>query len=205
MVILLRRLPFTILMETAIVLLAVAGGAVTGELSLASQQRWGCGLHNLWEGRWWTVLTAPFFVRDLRMFLGILLFVLYTIGVCEWVTGTRATLAVYWITNVLGLVLAAVLVVGPLYLVRSPTGLAWAARSDVGPSAGGVGCIGAWVRHLPDCQRRWAFGLILAYLAAKLILLPELFADSAHLMTFPLGFVLAGRDGAIASPTRGPR
>jgi len=187
-----RRLPFTLFMEATIIGVAVANGAVLGELSLASQLRWGFGLHSLWEGRWYALFTAPFFVRNLRMFLGILLFIGYSVGVYEWVAGARQAVLLYWITNILGLLLAAVLVVAPLYSAGMALGKEWALRSDVGPSAGGLGCIGGWVSHLPDHYRRWVFLAVMVYLIGKLAFFPELFADAAHLITFPLGF-LAGR------------
>jgi hypothetical protein len=185
-----RRVPFTLFMEAAVLLLAAINGAATGELSALQQHRWGFGLHALWEGRLYTVFTAPVLVRDLRMLLGILVFLLCSIGVHEWLGGTREAFAVYWITNMLGLCLAAMLFVGPLYLARTAMGLEWAYRSDVGPSAGGLGSIGAWVRRLPGRYRRWLFVAMMTYLIAKLVLVPELFADSAHLIAFPLGYAL---------------
>lgn len=194
---LIRRLPFTIFMEVVIIGMAVANGAVLGELSPATQLRWGFGLHSLWESRWYTLFTAPFFVRNLRMFLGILLFMGYSVGVYEWVASTRQAVFLYWITNILGLVLAAALVVAPLYSAGMALGKEWALKSDVGPSAGGLGCIGGWVSHLSDRYRRWVFLAVMVYLIGKLAFSPELFADAAHLITFPLGF-LVGRINAKA-------
>jgi hypothetical protein len=147
----------------------------------------------LWEGRWHTPISAPFFVRDVRQLLGIVLLVAYSIGVYEWVAGTRQALFLYWLANVAGLVLAALWVVWPLYLAGLPLARTAAFFSDVGPSAGGLACIAGWVRNLPVRYRRRLFLAILVYLIGKLLFLPELFADSAHLITFPLGYVLAGR------------
>ncbi|MBM4431753.1 MAG: hypothetical protein FJ026_15625, partial [Chloroflexi bacterium] len=156
-----RRLLFTFLMGLSITAVAIAEGAVLGRLSPTSQLRWGFGLHNLWEQRWYTAFTAPFFVRDLRMLPGILLLVGYSIGVLEWKAGTRQAVLIYWCTNVLGLWLAALLVVAPLYRAGTAQGTAAAFLSDVGPSAGGLGCIGGWVRHLPNRYRHWFFWIIL--------------------------------------------
>jgi hypothetical protein len=188
-----RRLPFTLLMELSIAGVAVAERAVLGKLSPTSQRRWGFGLHNLWERRFYTAFTAPFFVRDLHMLLGILLLIGYSIGILEWKAGTRKTLLIYWCTNVLSLWLAALLVVAPSYRAGTAQGTATAFLSDVGPSAGGLGCIGGWVRYLPDRYRHRFFWIILAYLLGKLLLFPELFADSAHLVAFPMGYLLATR------------
>lgn len=189
---LIRRLPFTLFMELAIIGVALAHGAVVGELSSVAQLHWGFGLHNLWEGRFYTLFTAPFFVRDLRMFLGILLFVGYSIGIYEWLAGTRRAMLLYWVTNVLGLLLAAGLAIAPLYWAGTLLGRELAFMSDVGPSAGGLGCIGGWVRRLPDRYRTLMFLAMMLYLVGKLAFLPEPFSDAAHLIAFPLGFVLVG-------------
>jgi hypothetical protein len=197
-----RRLPFTLMMEAAIVAIAATQGALAGGLSLEKQQRWGFGLHSLWEGRWHTLISEPFFVRDVRQLLGIVLLVAYSVGMYEWVAGTRQALLLYWATNVAGLALAAVVVVWPLYLMGLPMARTVAFFSDVGPSAGGLACIAGWVRNLPLRHRRWLVPAILMYLIAKLLFFPELFADSAHLMTFPLGYALAGRPTFAAPLTR---
>ncbi len=177
-------------MELVIIAVALAHGVLWAELSSVAQQRWGFGLHNLWEGRLYTPFTAPFFVRNLTMLLGILLLIGYSIGIYEWLAGTRRALLLYWVTNVLGMLLAAGLAVVPLYWVGSPLGRELALMSDVGPSAGGLGCIGGWVDRLPDRYRRWVFLAVMAYLIGKLVLFPELFADTAHLFAFPMGFAL---------------
>lgn len=188
-----RRLPFTLFMELAIIGVAVAHGAVLGELSPAAKTRWGFGLHDLWEGRLYTTVTSTFFVRDLRMFLGILLLIGYSLGVYEWLAGTRRALFVYWSTNILATLLAAWLLVAPLYYwAGTPLGRELALMSDVGPSAGALGCIGGWVYRLPDRFRRRVFLGILVYLVGKLTLFREPFADATHLIAFPLGFVLDG-------------
>jgi hypothetical protein len=127
------------------------------------------------------------------MFLGIVLLVGYSVAIYEWFAGSGQALIVYWVTNTVGLLLAAVVFVWPLYRAGSPMGQEVAQLSDVGPSAGGLGCIGGWVGCLPQRYRRWLFAIVLTYLGAKLAFLPELFADSAHLIAFALGFFLARR------------
>lgn len=71
-------------------------------------------------------------------------FVVYSIGVYEWLAGTRQALLLYWVTSVLGMLLAARLAVAPLYWGGTPLGHEVALMSDVGPSAGGLGYIGGW-------------------------------------------------------------
>lgn len=184
-----RRLGFTLLMELAIIAVATAQGAVLGELRPESKLHWGFGLHNLWEGRLYTLVTSAFFVRDLRMLVGILLLIGYSVGIYEWVAGTQRALALYWSTNILATLLAACLLVAPLYYAGRSTGRQLALMSDVGPSAGALGAIGGWVDRVPDRRRRWLFWVVMVYLAGKLALRPEPFADSVHLIAFPMGFV----------------
>lgn len=172
---------------------AVVDGAILGRLSRATQEQWGFGLHDVWQGRFYTAITSTFFVRDLRMFVGILLLIGYSVGIYEWLAGTRRALLLYWVTNVGGFLLATLLVVGPLYWAGTIIGYELAFINEVGPSAGAFGCIGGWVNHLPARYRRWAFVGITVGLAGKLVLFPEPFADTVHLIAFSLGFTLDGR------------
>jgi phosphatidylglycerol lysyltransferase len=177
-------------MEVAIISVAVTHGAVLGELSPATKQQWGFGLHDFGEGRSYTIITSTFFVRDLRMLTGILLLIGYSIGIYEWVAGTRRALLLYWSTNILATFLASWLLVALLNYAGSPLGRELAFMSDVGPSAGALGAIGGWVDRVPYRYRRWLFPTIMIYLMGKLALLPEPLADTIHLVAFPLGFAL---------------
>jgi len=185
-----RRLPFTLFMELAIIVVALTHNVVLGDLRLAVELRWGFGPQNLRDGRLYTLVTAPFFVRNLRMFLGILLFVGYSVGIYEWVAGTRRALLLYWSTNIGVWTLAAALIAVWLSSTTTPQGHSLMLLTDVGPSVGGMGCVGGWVNQLPRRYRPWAFFGLLAYLAGKLALNPEPFADTAHLIVFPVGFAL---------------
>lgn len=191
-----RRLPFTLFMEGSILVTAVLVGAAAAELSPVVAQRWGFGLHNLWEGRWHTLVTSTFFVRDRHMLVTIVLLLGYSIGIYEWMAGTRRAVSLYWVTNIGATAVAAIVFVGPLYWARTALGRELGLMSDVGASAGAIGCIGAWTRWLPDRYRRWAFLAFLAYFAAKLATLTEPFADATHLVAFPMGFFLDLRSHA---------
>jgi hypothetical protein len=192
-----RRFAYTIFMEAAILLVALNGGVVTGKLSAAAASRWGFGFHNLWEGKFYTLLSAPFLVRNLGMLVGILLFLAVSVGIYEWYAGSQKTISVYWLTN-LAAFLGAGLIGYILYRSGSALGRDIFFKSDVGPSAGAFGCIGAWTKRSRPC-RSWVFYGILAYLLGKLVIFPEFFSDLAHLIAFPLGYALDGlmdRNGA---------
>lgn len=189
----LRRLPFTLLMELLIIIVAVTHGSIWGHLSQSATLRWGVGLHNLWEGRFYTFITSTFFVRDLRMFAGMIFLIGYSVGIYEWLRGTKRAIMLYWSTNLLAPLLACLFVVLPLYLAGTAIGQELAFLSDMGASAGAAGCVGGSVSQAPHRYRKWLFGFILLFLVSKLLFFPEPFADTIHLIAFPIGFAIERR------------
>ncbi|HNR97381.1 MAG TPA: hypothetical protein PLN42_08315 [Anaerolineae bacterium] len=185
------RLRFTLLMAAAIVAVAVWQGTLTGVLPSAVQYQWGFGPHSLWEGRAWTVLTATFLTSSGRMVLAQLGMLAYTVAICEWKLGWRRTAWWFWVSNVAGLWLAALLLAWPLWRAGVAVAVHTVGTSDTGASAGGVGCYGAWLGTLREPWRRRLWWLSLAILVGKTLLWPSLICDGGHLFGFLIGSWLA--------------
>jgi hypothetical protein len=182
-----RRERFTLFMSVALLVVAVFQGTLVADTAPAVILYWGFGLHNLWDGRLYTLIVSTFLVRQPWEVLGGILLVAVSVGVYEWMVGTRNSLLLYWSTNLTAPVLAALLFLWPHYLAGTSLGVKLAALSDVGPSAGALGCLGGWVGRLPARYRTWVAIAVLALLVAKLALFTDLIPDSSHLVGFVAG------------------
>ena len=189
-----RRTPFTSLFEAAIIAVALWNGSAQGSLSADLKRTWGFGPLYFWREHWHTLVTGAFFVRNTLMLLGMVLFVAGSVGVYEWLAGTRRALLVFWAANVVTLLLTAACVVFPMHLAGIPPRWDWAPAGDVGASFGGFGCLGAWMMGMSGARRRGLLAaIVVAGLAAKFLLLPEIFSDAGHLVAFLVGVVIGRR------------
>jgi len=189
-----RQVPFTVLFEITIVALAVWNGSAQGRLSDELRRAWGFGPLYFWREHWHTLVTGAFFVRNTLMLLGMVLFVAGSVGVYEWLAGTRRALLIFWAANVVTLLLTAACVVFPMHLAGIPPRWDWAPAGDVGASFGGFGCLGAWMMGVSGARRRALLAaIVIAVLVAKFLLLPEIFGDAGHLVAFLVGVVIGTR------------
>ena len=196
-------MPFTVLFEIAIVIVAVWNGSAWGSLSEELHRAWGFGPLTFWQEHWHTLATNTFLVRNALMLTGMVLFVAGSVGVYEWLRGTRRAMLVFWAANAITLLLMAGLVVWPMRLAGIPPRWDWAPTGDVGASFGGFGCLGAWVVGLRDSRTR---NIILAVVSVglliKYVLLPELFGDAGHFVALVVGATLARRLNSMESTRR---
>ncbi len=185
----LLRVPFTVVLELAILILAFWNGSALGRLGDEVHRAWGFGPLTFWHGRWHTLATNTLLVRNALMLLGMILFVAGSLGVYEWRAGTRRALAVFWSANVLTLLVTTACVVVPMRLMGVPPTLDWAPAGDVGASFGGFGCLGAWMVGVPG-RRRALVAIVLAGLVVKFLIYPEIFGDAGHIVAFLSGIAL---------------
>jgi len=128
------------------------------------------------------------------MLLGMVLFVAGSVGVYEWLAGTRRALLCFWAANVATLLLTAACVVFPMHLAGVPPRWDWAPSGDVGASFGGFGCLGAWMTGVPGPRKRVVLvAVVTAGLVAKFLILPEIFGDAGHLVAFYVGVLMGMR------------
>ncbi len=185
-----RRLPFTLALVAAVLLITLSSAPLHEALGSAALERWGFSLADLESGRLLRLLTCPFHVLRLSMLLSIVGSLLLFVGACEYLLGTRRAALAFLAGHVAGYLGGFLLLAG-----LGRLGLEWASGMamvrDVGASAGAFGAAGAAVAFLPPRQRRGAFLVIAAYLVLALIISTRRW-DFEHAVAFPAGFVLGG-------------
>jgi phosphatidylglycerol lysyltransferase len=198
---LVRRLPFTSATSLVILLL----GATTGTLwSPLADRAWfpavGYGLPAIEAGRWWTLLTGPFFALTPAYYLPVIASVAILVGACEWRLGSGRTALICWAGQ-----LVAVLGAAATVAVFGPSGWAWAAALspglDVGLSGGALACgvaLAAAVR--PPWRLRLVAGLFV-YVGVSSLFVGSL-ADVEHLWAVAVALLFGRRlVGRHAAPT----
>jgi lysylphosphatidylglycerol synthetase-like protein (DUF2156 family) len=199
----LRRLPFTV----AVVALMLVLGLVTGSLWNALQDRdlfdvVAYGLPAFRDGRWWTVVTGSLFALTPLQYLPVAGGFALLVGWSEWRFGTRRTAIAAIATQAAGVLGAALLLA-----LLEPTGWSWAVRIaddlDVGFSAGAIGAVAAATAVVaPPWRGRIRYALVL-YIVLALLYLGVLW-DVEHLIGGLLGLGLgpffAGRRPEIRRP-----
>jgi hypothetical protein len=193
----LARVPFATALWLAVAWVGIRTGTWAYELHPAKLERWGDGLGQLWQGRWWTVFTDIVFVHGPLMFWAILVFIPASVGVYEWLAGTRRALLVFWATDLGSSLFVAFGVVLPLYLSGAEAASLLPFDYDVGMSGGGSGCAGAALNHLPRRWRRPAIGAATVYLVVRLATLIDFRADALHLVAFVAGLALGRWRGGL--------
>ena len=183
-----RRLPFTLLMVVAILLVTAVTETMTEPITPENLNRWGFGLDDLRAGRLYQLLLTPFQAYRPYMVLTITASLLLFLGTCEYVLGTRRALIAFWTTHVVGYLGAFLL----LWLLAA-AGVGWAERTsrvpDVGASAAAFGAAGVVIPFLPSLYRRTAFTALAAYLLAYLVVDRRVW-DVEHMLAFPAGVLL---------------
>src|SRR3954469_18269252 len=199
-----QRLPFTSSVVLAMLVLAIASGALWNAAEdRAAYPFIAYGLPSLEEGRWWTMLTGPFFAVVPWYYLPMVgSFALFA-GFAEWQLGTRRAMAV-----TIGGQFVSVLVATQFLALCGNSGWLWAERMagslDVGFSGGALAAVAVASATLrPPWALRLRAGLCV-YAGVAIIYVGTL-ADLVHffalLAAIPLGNRLVGSRRA---PSVGP-
>ncbi|WP_245805246.1 bifunctional lysylphosphatidylglycerol flippase/synthetase MprF [Amycolatopsis australiensis] len=199
-----QRLPFTSGVTLAMLVLAV----VTGALWNAAEDRAAYpfvayGLPSLEAGRWWTMLTGPFFAVIPWYYLPMVgSFALFA-GFAEWKLGTRRAMAV-----TIGGQFVAVLVATQFLALSRNSGWLWAERVagslDVGFSGGALAAVAVASATLrPPWALRLRAGLCV-YAGVAIVYVGTL-ADLVHFFALVVAIPLGNRlVGARRVPSAGP-
>jgi len=191
-----HRFIFTLSSLAGFSLVALLTGTHLGSISSLWLERLGFAPNDLQAGSVERLFTSAVVTQGGSAFWEAMGMTALSVGLAEWLGGTRRTLATFWGIH-LATLLAGSWVLTGLFQLSKDTGVEELLQArDVGPSAGYFGCLGLACGRLPG---RWrGFGLLIG--TASLILaifLParngesptvKLAADLAHLIAFPLGW-----------------
>lgn len=186
----LKRLRFTMLFLTVMVIVNLLAGSVGHGLPAPVLADWGIGHDSLLSGEISRLITGTFLSHDRDMFLRQLIFAATVIGYTEWVRGTGWAAALFFALDITGMLI----ILGCVALGAGVIDLT--AMNDVGMSIGGFGLIGV---AIAGWRRKWLLlCAILSAIAVKFGLAPDPLADGGHVIALGLGFAL----GAIIAPPR---
>ena len=185
-------------MLAALIAGALATNTHTNDLSPHWLNRLGFAPADVWLLRWERLFTSALITGGGRVFWQALAMVALSVGVAEWVAGTRRAIATFWGVHLLTLLIEALLIAWPLHQLGPPFGTALVVARDVGPSAGYFGCLGLACARFPRKQWGQAAGLLIFLSLVWTIFQParigqdgtvKFFADLAHIIAFPLGWL----------------
>ena len=206
-----RRFVFTPLMLLGLLIGAIVTHTLTGDLSAAWLDRLGFAPDDLWALRWGRIVSSALVTggrppSGKRCYSSCI-----AVGGAEWLAGSWMAAATFWGVHVLTLVLQSAVVALPLQRLGLPGSTDLATARDVGPSAGYFGCLGfVCARQRP--LWRWISGAVVLLALCVVLVLPpaagqdrtlKLSADMAHLIAFPLGFVLGIQPAQRSVPAAG--
>lgn len=183
-----HRLSFTIAFLAVMLAANIMTETFGGVLPAYHLQGWGLSLDGLMNGEVFRLITAVFLSHDIGMFFRQFLFAASVIGIYEWLNGSGRAIAMFLFTDIVSTIVFFILLISILsFGSEALSGIA--ARHDVGMSGGGFGLLGA----LAASRRRHGliFIAVVAGLAGKLVIWPDLIADGLHLVAFPVGYLAA--------------
>jgi hypothetical protein len=194
-----RRLPFTLIMVMLLLLVAWWTNSYVQELTREWVNRLGFAPRDFWFLRWWRLILSALVTSGGITFWFALGMVAFTSGVAEWKAGTLRAALTFWGVHLVTLVLEGLIFSLPMRQLGFSQERSLFFSRNVGPSAGYMGSLGLITTFLPRPWRWVAFGAILAYLLlavflparAGVTLAIELSDDLAHLIAYPLGFISA--------------
>ncbi|XPP26784.1 MAG: bifunctional lysylphosphatidylglycerol flippase/synthetase MprF [Leucobacter sp.] len=199
----LRRTPFTLAFVLVLLIIGIATGTI---LSPAADKPWfesvATGLPAFAEGRWWSVLTSPFFIDHPLTFLTLAPLVVGGLGWAEWRFGTWRTLGLFWAGHIVGVLGAAAIVA-----LVSQTGWHWAVRLseayDVGPSCGAFTALIFAIATLPAPWRLRARIGVVVWIGVSLLYLGQLY-DLEHAVAMIAALAVSGWLPAFRHPIGRP-
>jgi phosphatidylglycerol lysyltransferase len=182
---LVRRLPFSTVLVAAILATAAFTNTLAHPIPLAMLDRWGFGLEQIRDGRFYQLFLAPFQILRPYMAISIAGAVFLFVGACEYRLGTWRAVLAFWTGHIVGYVGAGVAIVALAHL-----GSGWAAQlmhvTDVGASNGAFGACGTVVLFLAGRARKTAFLLVSAFLAGALLIERRIW-NIEHILAFCAG------------------
>jgi hypothetical protein len=196
---LIKRLPFTICMVVILLVVAWATHSYFQVLAQNWINRLGFAPRDFWLFRWERLALSALVTQGGTTFWFALAMVAVTSGLVEWKKGSLWAFATFWVVHLVTLFLESALFLLPLHRLGFTAARAVFFSRNVGPSAGYMGSLAVVFTFLPKPWRWLAFSIILVALVVSLLIPPrpdqspaiKLSDDIAHLIAFPLGWLLA--------------
>jgi hypothetical protein len=196
----LRRSPFTLSMLAGLVIGALVTNTYFEQITRHWLNRTGFAPNDLWYWRIERMFTSALVTSGGAVFWEALFFVVFAVGLAEWMTGWRRAAATFWGVHLLALILLSLIVSLAIHQLHDIGLEATEVARDVGPSAGYFACLG-----LVSAQLKYPWNLVsgaaLFAMFVVALFLPaaagesaqlKFSADLAHMLAFPLGWLSAG-------------
>lgn len=182
-------------MGITLLLVGVMSATAWGRIDSTTMRLFGLSPDHVYAFNLYRLVTSVFFTHGGIIFWRSWAMLCLCLFWCEYEAGTRTTIVVFWLAHVGTIMLLAWVVVPALLFTRPESGDLIRVASDVGPSAGYIGCLAVGTLSIHNRARRmllwWALGAILlgmVLLRTELIHTNPAFwlADVSHLIAFLL-------------------
>ncbi|WP_394553450.1 bifunctional lysylphosphatidylglycerol flippase/synthetase MprF [Agromyces sp. MMS24-JH15] len=194
----LARVPFTLSLLAALLLVGLFTGTLTSPASEAPwYETFAYGVPSFSDSRWWTTVTGTFLVTAPWGYVLLAILIPLGVGSLELRRGTARAAAYFTGGQVLSVVGAAIVIAG-----FAEMGSHWAeslvTQVDVGPSGGVFACLTAACASLPAPWRGRSMLVLTEYALVSLMFLGSI-ADVIHAIA--VGMVLLIKVDSFRKPT----
>ncbi len=195
---LVARVPFTLALMAAMLVVGILTGTLTSPATEADwYEHFAYGVPSFADDRWWTTVTGTFLVTAPWGYVILLFLIPAGVGWLEFRRGTGRAAAYFAGGQVIAVIGAAILIAG-----FAEMGSTWAGhlvtQVDVGPSGGIFACLAAAAASLPSPWRGRALLVLTAFTLVSVLFLGSM-ADVEHAMA--VGMVLLINAGSFQRPT----
>lgn len=159
----------------------ISGGVLTSIHQAPWYEQGATGLPAFQAGRWWTIVTSPFFADPPYVYLTLAPLVIGALAWGEWKFGSLRTIGIFAAGHIVGVLGASVLV-----LALAQIGWGWATTLatsyDVGPSCGALAVLVVTLRTLPAPWRLRTRALTVLWVTISALYMGNLY-DIEHAVT----------------------
>jgi hypothetical protein len=192
----LSRLPFTLSLLAAMIVVSVLTGTNLSQISAHWVNSLGFAPHDLLYLRWERLITSALITNGGIVFWEAFGMIALAVGLSELRFGWQPAALIFWGIHLITLFGTSLLIIIFWRVNSDPLTIALASGRDVGPSAGYFACLGLVINSLSRPWNRLGGGLVWVILLIEILLPPAhgqdvalaLTASLAHALAFPLGY-----------------